>query len=563
MTRSLLSGLCLAAAMLSLPGCAGTDDEPTEDLALPGDIDDAQAPAGGKEDAWDSRNDPVRLSTRLDYRLANLPRQGRLDKPVWKDRYPVRADDEPAWSDTYWPTARGSSNTRWVAAEVASPLEKYDAVFNGQAGCRFQPPARCGSGAKAAWDTYLACAGTAARWQTATFQGGRAMYDGVDSDRDGQVDECDDHDGIASWWGLCHAWSPASLLEPEPRHAVTYQGVTFEVADIKAILQTLYDSTDAMMLGGRCHARALTRGSDGRVADAACRDVNAGALHVVLANFLGIGDAALIEDRTAHDEVWNQPVTGYQVLSQTRVDVAAANRCIGQSGSSYRPNTRARELYEVQTRVDFLVEGSASKQPLGMRRYVSSDTYHYILEVDDRGKVIGGEYCAASKDDHPDFLWAPTGLGRWAGGRNPGVDYEKAKILLTMSRQDDAPGGGRDVRVENATPVAIPDNASGGVTVDVRVSDSMALRGATVTVELKHSWRGDLRVELLKDGRVVKVLHDKVGGSADDLRETYSVSAADLSGVTSAGTWSLRVIDTALLDIGIVEKFRLTLHAPA
>ena len=101
------------------------------------------------------------------------------------------------------------------------------------------------------------------------------------------------------------------------------------------------------------------------------------------------------------------------------------------------------------------------------------------------------------------------------------------------------------------------------MTVDVRVPDQIApLGGATVTVEIKHTWRGDLRVELLKDNRVVVVLHDRTGGSADDLRETYSVSAAELGTATSAGTWSLRVVDTALVDIGIVERFRVTLHGP-
>jgi hypothetical protein len=565
MIRSLVpSGPALAAIALAATSAACAEDAADEDaVVLPGDIDDELPSADGKEDAWDSRNDPTRLSTRLNYRLAELPRQGKLDQPVWKDRHPVRSDDEAAWSDTYWPTARGSTNTRWLGPEIASPLEKYDAVFHRAPGCRLQPPARCGAGAKAAWDAYLACAGPAARWHTASFQGSRSMYDGVDSDRDGQVDECDDHDGIASWWGLCHAWAPAALLEPEPRHAVTYQGVTFEVADIKALMATVYDSTEALMLGGRCHARTLTRGADGRVADPLCRDVNVGALHVVLTNFLGLGDAALIEDRTAHDEVWNQPITAYQVLRQDPVTIERANLCIGQSGSAaYRPNRQARAFYEVLTRVEYLVEGQASREPLGMSRYLGRDEYHYILELDDRGKIIGGEYCAASKDNHPDFLWAPTRVTASAGGRNAGVDHEKVKILLALSRQDGAPSGGRDTTVENAVPVAIPDNAPAGVGLNVSVRDPLTVRAATVTVAIKHTWRGDLRVELVKDGRVVKVLHDRVGGSADDLRETYPVSAAELAGVSTAGTWTLRVVDAELLDIGIVERFRLTLHEP-
>src|SRR3712207_740575 len=38
--------------------------------------------------------------------------------------------------------------------------------------------------------------------------------------------------GGADWWGHCHAWAGASVLEPEPLHDVYYGGVPFHVGDM-------------------------------------------------------------------------------------------------------------------------------------------------------------------------------------------------------------------------------------------------------------------------------------------------------------------------------------------
>ena len=75
-------GLGLALSITA--GCAadGGDSE-----CQPGDIDCSdEAGDGGKADGWNYLNDPARLANALQYRLAELPRNGKLDKPVWKDR---------------------------------------------------------------------------------------------------------------------------------------------------------------------------------------------------------------------------------------------------------------------------------------------------------------------------------------------------------------------------------------------------------------------------------------------------------------------------------------------
>jgi len=421
-------GLCLLASS-ALLGCAPESD------CLPGDIDCTDTSNDGKLDEWDRQNDPQLLSERLEYRLASLPKSGKINRPIWRERYAYTPGENVFWADTYWPTQEGSTNARWLGSTVKSPLEKYDQAFNSAAGCE-QPAARCGADAKKNWDQYIACAGPAASWHAANFQGSRQMYDGVDSDGDRMVDECDG-DGIEGWWGLCHAWTPAAILEPEPKHAVTQNGVKFEVADIKALIVTLYDANEALMLGGRCNGELFSTGPNGEreAIDPDCQDVNPGALHVVLANFLGVKDRAIAMDRTAGAEVWNQPIYSFKVDKMDVVDGAKANACIGDSGSKYTRNDKAKKLYEVTTEVEFLVEGGPEARPIGMDQFLSSNTYHYVLEVSSTGKVIGGTYCTDSVERHPDFLWAPIAVSQSSYGRNPNVDIDHVRTLIEKSRQ--------------------------------------------------------------------------------------------------------------------------------
>src|SRR5437588_12914077 len=120
------------------------------------------------------------------------------------------------------------------------------------------------------------------------------------------------------------------------------------------------------MLGGRCNDKEIKHDVHGSANDA-CADVNPGALHVVMANFLGINQLPLIEDKTANYQVWNQPVVGYEVTAQNKVDASAANTCVGSSGSSWSYNAAATELYEVRMTVSYVVEGSPGTSPIGYR----------------------------------------------------------------------------------------------------------------------------------------------------------------------------------------------------
>ncbi len=550
-------GLSLVAG--GFVACAD-DSSSGGDENLPGDIDNNPDPdggAGGKGDGFDYKNDPARISRTLNYRLTELPKVGKLDKAVWAPRYPqAPAAIPPAWADTYWPSYELSHNARWQGASKQSPLEMYDKAFNSAAGCATQPTTKCGPTAKAAWDTYFACAGPAATWQTKNYQGISTMFDGINNDNKGGIDDCSssDDEGPQGWWGTCHAWAPAALLEPEPQKSVTVNGVTFTVGDIKALIQNVYDRTDALMIGGRCNGKTIDT-SVTASENEACRDTNAGAFHVVIANMLGINDAALVEDRTANYEVWNQPVVGYSISKQDEVTIAVANQCVGATGSTWTYNANAAKLVEVRLRTDYLTEGSASARPLGMAGYVSHDDYHYILELSTAGKVIGGRWCTENVEDHPDFLWAPT-LAR--GASNPNVSLSKVRELITKSLLGDNGGGATTGKVFEVSPAAsIPDNSTAGVKVDVAVTGVTSTTGLEVTLDVTHTYRGDVAVSLMRNGVKVKTLVANTGGSADNITESFAVTTAEL-GATLNGTYSLLFVDNAAQDLGKVNRVKLT-----
>ncbi|MEV4918512.1 M28 family peptidase [Streptomyces tirandamycinicus] len=110
---------------------------------------------------------------------------------------------------------------------------------------------------------------------------------------------------------------------------------------------------------------------------------------------------------------------------------------------------------------------------------------------------------------------------------------------------------------ENTQDVAIPDNGA-AVTSPVTVSGRTGNAPATlkVGVDIKHTWRGDLVVDLLApDGTAYRLKNSSSSDSADNVIATYTVNA---SSEAANGTWQLRVQDVARYDTGYIDSWRLT-----
>ena len=115
-----------------------------------------------------------------------------------------------------------------------------------------------------------------------------------------------------------------------------------------------------------------------------------------------------------------------------------------------------------------------------------------------------------------------------------------------------------------APNLAIPDNSPAGVESIITVVMAGAASAIVVGVEIKHSYQGDLIVEVEAPSGRNATLHSLTGGTKDDLRPNFDSASLPalgaLVGEQVKGDWKLRVRDTAAIDIGTLEKWRLSLR---
>jgi carboxypeptidase D len=85
---------------------------------------------------------------------------------------------------------------------------------------------------------------------------------------------------------------------------------------------------------------------------------------------------------------------------------------------------------------------------------------------------------------------------------------------------------------------------------------ALEVESITVDVDISHTYRGDLRVELVSPSGSPVLLHNRTGGSANDIVGTYGGGLAAweplerLAGEPAQGSWSLVVRDAASGDVG-------------
>lgn len=268
---------------------------PTLACDAPVDIDDGSGRIESFREAWSDADDPSLLSPDFEYTFAALPTEGSAAKTPW--------------AGSYWPTYRDSINDQWDGPGTLSAAKKYEQAFGK-------------SGVEDAVSAYSGIDSLA----------GKSCQSDAQCDPDaGSVcaKRTGANAGVCSetWFGICHAWAPAAILEDEPSKAVTYNGVEFKVNDLKALMSLTYgEGLEVKFLSLRCN----DKGDQPGVADkAACKDTNPGSFHVSIANLIGIQERSLVEDRTYDFEVWNQPVRGYKMTQNQEISVAKANQLLG------------------------------------------------------------------------------------------------------------------------------------------------------------------------------------------------------------------------------------------
>ncbi len=112
--------------------------------------------------------------------------------------------------------------------------------------------------------------------------------------------------------------------------------------------------------------------------------------------------------------------------------------------------------------------------------------------------------------------------------------------------------------VATGLPVAIPDGRTLGVTSTINVSGAGTIASLRLSLRVKHPYKGDLRITLIAPDGTAHVVHNRTGGSADDVVLT-DLGLKVFDGRRSTGGWRLKVQDLAARDAGSLQAWSLAI----
>jgi subtilisin-like proprotein convertase family protein len=166
--------------------------------------------------------------------------------------------------------------------------------------------------------------------------------------------------------------------------------------------------------------------------------------------------------------------------------------------------------------------------------------------------------------------------GLWGGEYNIIVEGEGyAPVSRRVSAVDDMVTTGTDFYLIPVTEVSytsspglsIPDNNPDGLTDTIDISEGGLIYGLTVDGDISHFAIGQLVIKLTSPSGTEVTLHNRTGGTSDDLVGTWPTSLfvdgpgelTDILSEQAAGTWTLNVSDRQLGALGTLNAWTLNL----
>ncbi|MEO2268610.1 proprotein convertase P-domain-containing protein [Pseudoalteromonas sp. YIC-656] len=125
------------------------------------------------------------------------------------------------------------------------------------------------------------------------------------------------------------------------------------------------------------------------------------------------------------------------------------------------------------------------------------------------------------------------------------------------------PAGAQSVTFANEEIIHIEDNSATATTSTIYVPNPLTTYSLEVELAVRHTWRSDLEVTLISPSGNQHILHNRDGGSLNDIYQHYQINT--FNGESAHGTWTLSVADRAPGNIGALTRWRLNLvgFAPA
>ncbi|ATE73086.1 S8 family serine peptidase [Lysobacter capsici] len=159
------------------------------------------------------------------------------------------------------------------------------------------------------------------------------------------------------------------------------------------------------------------------------------------------------------------------------------------------------------------------------------------------------------------------GDGTTSTAANPSKTYSAAgtyNVSLTVTDDDGAThtktgtvtvGSSGAQTYSNGNDVAIGDNTTVESSIVVSGRTGNAPSNASVSVNIVHTYKQDLKVDLVAPDGSLYNIHNRTGGSADNVAGTFTFN---LSSETLNGTWKLRVNDNVGGDVGRIDSWSIT-----
>lgn len=118
-----------------------------------------------------------------------------------------------------------------------------------------------------------------------------------------------------------------------------------------------------------------------------------------------------------------------------------------------------------------------------------------------------------------------------------------------------------EIKVEDEGSQQIPDNDEAGIVRSLEVSSPGKVKNIEVSVDITHTYIGDLKVTLESPQGTRICLHNMFGAGQDNLMQTYNVDntpeLASLFGEAIEGRWSIRIADLWEQDTGKLNRWSL------
>jgi hypothetical protein len=152
---------------------------------------------------------------------------------------------------------------------------------------------------------------------------------------------------------------------------------------------------------------------------------------------------------------------------------------------------------------------------------------------------------------NPDVTYGGVPMGTAASNHNQRV-LVATKATMAAFRGTTPPPR---TTYTNGTDYTISDNATVDSPITVAGRSGNAPSDTAVVVNILHTYKGDLKVDLVAPDGSLYNIHNRTGSSTDNVTGTF---VKNLSTEAINGTWKLRVNDNASGDVGRIDSWSIT-----